>query len=234
MAQAPSLIETDVRMSADGVFVLLHDSELDRTTTGEGPVAERSWAELEPLRLVDEEGTVTTFSIPRLDEALAWADGRVLLQLDVKRGVDLQGVARAVLEADAADSTMLIAYTVEDAAAIHSVSDKLTISLGMDALGDVEAARSAGVNVNRVVAWTGLGEAVNAPFWHRLDAVGVPVAFGTMWNQDEAAAQKGDDSVYAELAVRGVDILATDRPRAAFRAVTDRAGFEAALATCGA
>src|SRR5882724_2141563 len=32
-------IETDVQRTADGVLVLLHDDELDRTTNGSGPVA---------------------------------------------------------------------------------------------------------------------------------------------------------------------------------------------------
>jgi glycerophosphoryl diester phosphodiesterase len=33
-------IETDVQRTADGVLVLLHDDDLDRTTNGSGPVAE--------------------------------------------------------------------------------------------------------------------------------------------------------------------------------------------------
>ena len=35
---APALIETDVRRTADGVLVLMHDETLDRTTTGTGRV----------------------------------------------------------------------------------------------------------------------------------------------------------------------------------------------------
>jgi glycerophosphoryl diester phosphodiesterase len=41
--------ECDVKLSADGVPFLLHDSTLDRTTNGHGPAAARTWAELSRL-----------------------------------------------------------------------------------------------------------------------------------------------------------------------------------------
>jgi len=42
-------VECDVRVSADGVAVVLHDDTLDRTTDGRGPVAARTAAELAAL-----------------------------------------------------------------------------------------------------------------------------------------------------------------------------------------
>ena len=42
-------VETDVRLSADGVPVLMHDAKVDRTTNGTGPVAELTLAELQEL-----------------------------------------------------------------------------------------------------------------------------------------------------------------------------------------
>src|SRR5262245_61294333 len=41
--------EFDVKLSADGVPVLMHDDTLDRTTSGFGPVAPASLAELQDL-----------------------------------------------------------------------------------------------------------------------------------------------------------------------------------------
>ncbi|WP_170322883.1 glycerophosphodiester phosphodiesterase [Acrocarpospora macrocephala] len=43
------MIEVDVRRSRDGVFLLMHDEALDRTTSGTGPVADLTWAELSAL-----------------------------------------------------------------------------------------------------------------------------------------------------------------------------------------
>jgi glycerophosphoryl diester phosphodiesterase len=42
-------VETDVRMSADGVPVLIHDATLDRTTDGTGSVADLTLAQLQQL-----------------------------------------------------------------------------------------------------------------------------------------------------------------------------------------
>jgi glycerophosphoryl diester phosphodiesterase len=41
--------ECDVKLSADGVLFLLHDSTLDRTTSGRGDAGSRPWAELSRL-----------------------------------------------------------------------------------------------------------------------------------------------------------------------------------------
>lgn len=42
-------VEFDVMLSADGVPVVIHDETLERTTNGFGPVAQRSFAELQRL-----------------------------------------------------------------------------------------------------------------------------------------------------------------------------------------
>lgn len=42
-------VETDIRLSADGVPVLIHDATVDRTTNGSGRVAELTLAELQQL-----------------------------------------------------------------------------------------------------------------------------------------------------------------------------------------
>ena len=42
-------IETDVRITADGELVLIHDATVDRTTNGTGKVAQMTLAELKAL-----------------------------------------------------------------------------------------------------------------------------------------------------------------------------------------
>jgi glycerophosphoryl diester phosphodiesterase len=74
-------LELDVHLSRDGETVVIHDAILDRTTTGTGPVRDRTLAELRALRLRDRDGTVTAETVPTLDEvvALAASAGRELL-----------------------------------------------------------------------------------------------------------------------------------------------------------
>ncbi|MGW5231201.1 glycerophosphodiester phosphodiesterase [Streptomyces nodosus] len=43
------LIELDLHLSKDGALVIMHDAEVDRTTDGTGPIAEKTLAELRAL-----------------------------------------------------------------------------------------------------------------------------------------------------------------------------------------
>jgi glycerophosphoryl diester phosphodiesterase len=43
------LIELDLHLSKDGALVVMHDAEVDRTTDGAGPIAEKTLAELRAL-----------------------------------------------------------------------------------------------------------------------------------------------------------------------------------------
>ena len=58
-------VECDVRVSADGVPFVIHDSTVDRTTDGSGSVAQLSTRQLRDLRLLDGQ------RIPLLEEVLA-------------------------------------------------------------------------------------------------------------------------------------------------------------------
>src|SRR5690554_1673670 len=57
------IVELDVRRTQDGVFVIMHDRTLDRTTTGSGEVANHTYAELQSLRLL-YHGDPTEHPIP--------------------------------------------------------------------------------------------------------------------------------------------------------------------------
>ena len=67
-------IETDVRLSADGVLVLIHDDRVDRTSNGSGAVADLSWAELVALDAGSWlDSRFGGERIVRLDWLLGWA-----------------------------------------------------------------------------------------------------------------------------------------------------------------
>ena len=82
MASGADMLETDVRLSADGVPVLMHDETVDRTTNGTGLVKELTFAQLRALNAGDKNEACT---IPTLEELLAaLAPTGMLLNLEVK------------------------------------------------------------------------------------------------------------------------------------------------------
>lgn len=81
------LIEFDVHRSADGVLVVFHDTTLDRTTNGTGPLYAQSLQSLRGLRL---KGS-TSDTIPLLDEVIETAKpSAVDLRLELKLRADGQ------------------------------------------------------------------------------------------------------------------------------------------------
>jgi glycerophosphoryl diester phosphodiesterase len=85
VALGADYLELDVHLSRDGEIVVIHDPTLDRTTTGSGPVRERTAAELRALHLKDRAGAVTAEPIPTLDEVVALAAaGRRQMLLEIK------------------------------------------------------------------------------------------------------------------------------------------------------
>jgi len=76
------MIEIDVRLSRDGVPVIIHDLTLDRTTTGTGYVAAWTLDSLKTLYLKDATNVVTPEQIPTLEEVLKLTKGKILVYLD--------------------------------------------------------------------------------------------------------------------------------------------------------
>lgn len=94
------MVELDVRATADGVLVLLHDDSLNRTTNSSGPIAETSFADLAATRLRIGKGgdaaPLTAERVPTLEQALLRTRGRILVNLDVK--VDVHDAAMGVVD----------------------------------------------------------------------------------------------------------------------------------------
>ena len=89
IALGVDFVEIDVRRTADGVLVVLHDATLNRTTNGKGRVDRFSLPVLKKLEAGNGE------AIPTLEEALTVADGRTGLVLELK----VKGMAREAVEA---------------------------------------------------------------------------------------------------------------------------------------
>ena len=131
------LVEIDLRRTADGALVALHDATVNRTTDGSGRIARLSLKEVK--RLDAGNGT----GIPTLEEVLEAAAGRSGLMLELKvRNIAQQTVATVrrtsfkgpllyasflhdelthVREADPAASLMVLFDRVPPASVAHAV-----------------------------------------------------------------------------------------------------------------
>jgi glycerophosphoryl diester phosphodiesterase len=85
IAQQADAIELDVKLSADGQVVVIHDSTVDRTTNGKGKVKDMSLAELKAL----DAGSFVSrnFSgekIPTLEEVFEAVGRRTFINVELK------------------------------------------------------------------------------------------------------------------------------------------------------
>jgi glycerophosphoryl diester phosphodiesterase len=72
------MVEIDVRATRDDNAVVIHDENLERTTSGRGPVCEYALDELVKMRLKNSE------PIPTLEDILRRLNDRCQLNIDVK------------------------------------------------------------------------------------------------------------------------------------------------------
>ena len=235
LAAIPAIMEVDVARSPDGVHYLMHDATIDRTTTGSGAVSDTPWSAIASLRLVDAAGWATPYGVPTLREALEWARGRTVLQIDFKDSADEAEVIALIRETGNAGNVILIAYTTAAAARLHALAPEMLISASIDSDGDLARMIEGGVPADRIVAFTGT-RMPRPDLYEALDAADVEVIFGTLGRSpgslDNVIARFGTGERYAELGEGGVDIIATDRPREA-NAALDQAGRAAQAGQCG-
>jgi glycerophosphoryl diester phosphodiesterase len=109
IAAGADSVEHDVRLSADGVPVVIHDATVDRTTDGHGRVADLDLAAIRRLRVRgDGAAGGASIRVPTLAEVLERCAGRVGVVVELKVDADegappteapTEALAEAVAEA---------------------------------------------------------------------------------------------------------------------------------------
>lgn len=105
-------LETDVRMTRDGVLVAFHDPGLGRVTDRRGRIAELDWAEVGRARIAGVE------PVARLDEVLgAW--DHVRFNLDVKEDAAVPALARKLRDHNILDRVAVGSFSDDRLAALR-------------------------------------------------------------------------------------------------------------------
>lgn len=214
LTMMPSFFEIDPRLTADSVIVLMHDKDLDRTTTGKGPVSDYTYRELQEFNLVDREGNVTPYKIPTLEECIEWSRGKAVLNLDIK-DVPLDVMADFIVARKPAN----VIYTVRTAAQAATYCEKdpnAAFSVWCRNMAEFESYKRAGIEWSRVmVAYVGPSmSAEHAPLYDSLHSNGVMCMISVAPTHDRCYNDDCKTEGYKAELQTGIkpDIIETDYP----------------------
>jgi len=134
LADGADVLETDVRMSAEGVLVCLHDPTVDRTTDGSGRVDQ---LRLEEIRRLDASGGTSGYRgerVPTLGEVASLIPEDRALAVELKGKAFLQEEAHrsllAVLEeAGIIRRTLVISFSRRHLALLRRLAPELALGL---------------------------------------------------------------------------------------------------------
>lgn len=202
--------ESDLRITADGHVVLLHDPSVDRTTDGTGAVAAMTLAQLQALHLepmpAHAPGDFGCDRVPTLAEAAAVAAGQIALELEVKTTAAGVAAAEYLRDQGLFEGVYLRCDQAECAAIRAAVADAAIMTI--PAAG--EAAGSTAGDPPPVVVRVDpslFDAATLAP----IAAIGAKSSISTLGDLDAVALQ-GDLSVYANFYAQEIGMLLTDQP----------------------
>jgi glycerophosphoryl diester phosphodiesterase len=197
-------IELDLRMTKDGIPVVIHDDTVDRTTDGQGEVGTFTLAEIKKL----DAGSLASprFAgerIPTLKETLELVTslgGKALLDIKSSTDLDCEKVVRLVEHYNAVNDVIVGARTVKDVKLFRSLNPNIRILGFIGGTRDIKKFVAADVDIIRLwPRWIRL----YPPLVDQVHKLGKPV-----WT---TAGLAGREEL-AELIKGGVDGILTDLP----------------------
>jgi len=212
-------LETDVHLTADGVLVAFHDTDLLRTCGHQGEIIDMAWEEIAALRVDGRE------PIPLMRDLLErWPDVR--FNIDCKADSAVEALARLIEDTGAIDRVCIGAFSHRRLRSLRRrLGPRLLTALSPSEVaslrlaGRIAGSRERVAQVPTAAGRSGTGDSgsgrqlsiVTPSFVRHAHTRGVPVHVWTI--NDEAEMHR--------LLDLGVDGLMTDRPellRAVFEA----------------
>jgi glycerophosphoryl diester phosphodiesterase len=207
-----AFFEVDPRLTKDSVIVLLHDATLDRTTTGKGKLADHTWEEVKQLRLKDYEGHVTPYRIPTLVEAIEWARGKTILNLD-KKDVPPEMTAALIRKLNAGSFVMVTVHNAQQARFYYNDDPNRMMSAFVKTEKALQEYETAGVPWSNMIAYIGPENKLeNQHLYKLLHQRGVMCMISAAPVYDKLSDTTQRAQAYRETFGQGADILESDLP----------------------
>ncbi|HSN74225.1 MAG TPA: glycerophosphodiester phosphodiesterase family protein [Anaerolineae bacterium] len=132
LADGADALETDLHLTADGVFVCIHDATVDRTTDGQGPVAGLTLAELKELSASYGRPAFQAERVPTLVELaeLLPADVALALELKTDRFLEAavaQRLAGELAAAGVRNRTVILSFSLGRVQAMQKAAPDLPL-----------------------------------------------------------------------------------------------------------
>lgn len=208
--------EVDVRRSADGKMVLMHDATVQRTTDGEGKVEDLSWAELRELKLRSSDDQHHT--IPSFDEALALIQELGLaLYVDLKDADDTELLT--LLEAYDAWNWALIRKGGEQPQRLYDADPRVWLLYPVDSVEEAQAF-AADKTPTPLVEVSGTSSPLLA---EALNEAGFTVQIDVMVLGDLSFVARRNHAAWNKLLLAPYAMLQSDQPHELQRALCLRA-----------
>lgn len=217
IALGVDLVETDPRPTSDGVLVNVHDTTVDRTTTGSGDVDKMTLADLKALTLRTEKyaGDFSCERIATLEEVLATAKGHAIVLVDANK------TDRVDLLVAAIQKTETLEWAVFDTSSVDKIDQAIALEPKLMIMPRVAAVSEI---ANVTTRWPS-----NAPIFVEIDQKMFP---GGVTEIHAADLRTFTDVFVTDLGVRtsgkgdylapfdkGADAVQSDLPHEALRAL---------------
>ena len=208
----PSFFEIDPRMTRDSVLVLMHDATIDRTTNGSGRVEEYTYEQLQQFNLVDRNGRVTPYKIPRVSDVIRWSRGKAILNFDEKQG-EREALIRLVIQSGARN----VIYTVHNAEEVRAclaLDPNARFSAWVGSMEELEAYEATGVRWSRMIAYvvSDRMQAEQQQLYEALHKRGVRCMVSTAPSFDQLPAATDRSEAYGRVLAGKPDIVESDYP----------------------
>jgi glycerophosphoryl diester phosphodiesterase len=199
------LIECDVRTTADGHLVIMHDSTVDRTTDGFGPISGMTLAQVRRLRIRDTRfAAIGIHMVPTLVELVNVVNGRAGFYIDTK---DVDPVALKRIIRDPKVIAKSFAYISTDEAALWKQHIP-ALRLMATAPDDVRTPTQMRDFVTKFQL-----SALDGPLTLTKEQIAVVTEMGVVFIPDTLTLTEGPE-IWSDVIARGAAGIQTDRPTA--------------------